>query len=121
MAVTGLAAKVKSGVIVGGVTGDYPSNTNPLPGATATNDLPMLDAAMAVGSYEYWDSAGSRFTGTVADAGNITPSTSDRLVSTVGTVYSKVNALGDANLTPGNASRWTDLFFVPSLENLGNI
>lgn len=60
------AGNVKNGVTIGGVGGDYPSATNPLAGADATDDLvsgtfnTQLETAAA---FEYFDSTGNRYTG----------------------------------------------------------
>ena len=57
---------IKSGVPIAGVTGQYPSTTYPLTGATTTADLDAatFDAKVkSATAFEYWDSAGVRQTG----------------------------------------------------------
>jgi hypothetical protein len=60
------AANIKDGVVVAGVTGDYPSASNTLPGASAVADLNSATFTAKVKSttaFEYWDSSGTRYTG----------------------------------------------------------
>ena len=57
---------IKAGVTIGGVSGQYPSATFPLPGASSTADLdnPTFNAKVKSGdSFEYWTSSGSHQTG----------------------------------------------------------
>src|SRR5690606_16965938 len=96
------ACNIKSGGTINSASGDFPSATYPLAGATVTDDLPALDKAMATGSYEYWDSAGNRLTGTVADSGAVVPTTSSQTIEAAGTVYRSVVVDGDADLVAGN-------------------
>lgn len=57
---------IKSGVIIGKVTGKYPSISYPLADATTTTDLTQGNFATRMPSalpFEYWDSAGNRYAG----------------------------------------------------------
>lgn len=57
------AGNIKKGVTIAGQTGDYPSSTYPLPGASGTPDLdyPTFMAKVKSGaSFEYWSSDGYR-------------------------------------------------------------
>jgi hypothetical protein len=59
-----VAAKIKSGVTIAAVVGDYPSATNPLAGADATADLVFatFDAKIkAATNFEWFDSSGTRY------------------------------------------------------------
>ncbi len=61
-----VAGKIKSGVSIFGVSGDYPSATYPLPSASATADLDNATYNVKVKSstaFEYWTSDGSYQTG----------------------------------------------------------
>jgi hypothetical protein len=69
---------LKKNVTVAGVTGDYPSAAFPLSGAHgATADLTSLSSNTAAGAYEFFDSAGTRYTGSISDAGSISVGTSE--------------------------------------------
>jgi hypothetical protein len=60
------AGTIKDGVVVAGVTGDYPSATFPLNGAGGTADLTSATFEVQVKSaaaFEYFDSTGARQTG----------------------------------------------------------
>ncbi len=57
-------AKIKSGVTIAGVVGDYPSATNALAGADGTADLVLatFDAKIkAATNFEWFDSSGNRY------------------------------------------------------------
>ena len=55
---------IKSGVQIGGLTGQYPSSTYTLSGATAMDDLTNFITQLTTdGSFEFWDSEGVRRTG----------------------------------------------------------
>jgi hypothetical protein len=59
-----VAGNIKSGVTLGGVTGSYPSSTYPLSDATSTTDLTNFTTQLTSdGTFEFWDSAGTRHTG----------------------------------------------------------
>ncbi len=61
------AANLKAGVTLAGVTGDYPSATYRLAGAGGTPDLSggtFNSQINNAATFEYWDSAGARHTGT---------------------------------------------------------
>lgn len=58
------AGTIKSGTTIAGISGDYPSATFPLSGASVSPDLTLFVTQMTSdGSFEYWDSAGVRRTG----------------------------------------------------------
>jgi hypothetical protein len=66
---------VKSGVtygVAGALTGTYPSSGNELTGSSGT-DLPSLASTVAAGTYQFFKSDGTRVTGSITDAGSITP------------------------------------------------
>ena len=78
-----VAGNIKSGVALGGVTGDYPSATNKLPAAAGT-DLTNLNTQMVSGaSFQWFDASGTRRTGT-----------------------------GDANIAVGNIKSGTAIFGI---------
>lgn len=62
------AGKIRRGVTIGGVTGDYPSANHPITGAqSAVNDLQNGNFSARLASpdtFEYWDANGVRYTGT---------------------------------------------------------
>jgi len=95
-----VAGVIKSGTTLGGVSGDYPSATYPLMGNTATSDLTSLASSTAAGSYEFFDSAGTRYTGTITDAGAISIGTSAQTFSA--SLYRQFTVPGDADLVVGN-------------------
>ncbi len=56
--------KVKAGVVIHGVTGQYPSASYPLASDTAATDLTNFTTQLTTdGSFEFFDSAGAKFTG----------------------------------------------------------
>ena len=106
-------AHIKNGVTIAGISGIYPSAAAPLTGATsAVADLTTLDTASPLGSYEFFDSAGSRYTGSIADGGTITPGTTDQTIAAPNTVYRQVVVKGDLNLAPVNIKDAVTLFAV---------
>ena len=59
-----IPGNIKSGISIAGVTGNYPSASSPLPGATTTADLTLFtNQVTSAGTFEFWDSAGNRSTG----------------------------------------------------------
>jgi hypothetical protein len=59
-----IPGNIKFGVTLGGVVGSYPSSTYPLTGATSTTDLSDFTTQLTSdGTFEFWDSAGNRRTG----------------------------------------------------------
>jgi len=101
---------IKSGVTIAGVIGQFPSATYTLSGASGTTDLTSMAATTAAGSYEFWDSAGSRYTGSIADASTITPGTSDQTFNA--SLYRQFTVSGDADLVVGNIKSGVGLFGV---------
>jgi hypothetical protein len=89
-----VAAKIKSGVTIAAVVGDYPSATYPLAGADATADLDFatFDAKIkAATNFEWFDSSGTRYANSGdADivAGNIVNTAT--IFGTLGTVAAPV-------------------------------
>lgn len=103
---------IRNGIAVAGVSGSYPSLTSPLAQATATTDLTSFGASSPVGSFEFFDSAGNRYTATIADAGTITPTAELQLFGTVGTLYRAFAVAGDVALAPENIRDGISLFGV---------
>jgi hypothetical protein len=91
---------LKKSVTVAGITGDYPSAMYRLSGADGTTDLTSLSSSTAAGSYEFFDSAGTRFTGSITDAGSISIGTSPQTFNT--SLYRQFTVPGDADLVMGN-------------------
>jgi hypothetical protein len=106
-----LASNIKRGVGIGGVTGNYPSATSPLPrysdngsttATTGNDETDLTNFATRVtssGTFEYWDSSGIRRTGSGdADivAGNIKNAVAFENLSLTGTY-------AGAAVTPPNA------------------
>ncbi len=61
------AGNIKKGVLLAGVTGDYPSSTNPLSGNTGTGDLTLATFNAQIkgaADFEWFDSTGALHTGT---------------------------------------------------------
>jgi hypothetical protein len=110
MAVVTTAA-IRSGITIAGVGGDFPSVTNRLPGASATTDLASLAGSTPAGSYEWWGSDGARYTGTITDAGVVTPGATDQTFDA--SVYRQFTVAGDADLTAGKIKDGVTLFGVP--------
>jgi hypothetical protein len=104
------AANIKSGVTIANVVGAYPSVTYPLPNASTTADLSSLAGSTAAGSYEWWASNGTRYTGTISDAGTVTPTTASQIFNA--SVYRQFTLAGDANLTTANIKKNVALFGV---------
>ncbi len=92
-----IAGNIKSGIVIGGVTGQYPSATYTLPNANATADLDAATFNAKVKSstsFQYWNSAGTRQTGS-GDA-DITDANIASGVSIFGTSGSYIGAVPDA-------------------------
>lgn len=104
------AGNIKNGVTIAGTAGTYPSVATPLAGATGTNDLVSMAASTAAGPYEFFDSAGTRYTGSITDAGTVTPGTSNQTFST--SLYRTFTVSGDADLVAGNIKNTIDIFGV---------
>ena len=106
------AGNIKSGVTIAGQAGDYPSLTNPLASNTGATDLTSLGSGTTPGSYEFFDSAGSVYSTTVAAGGTITPTTSQQDFSGASTVYNGFSVAGDADLVASNIKSSVDIFGV---------
>lgn len=104
------AGNIKNGVTIAGVLGGYPSSTHPLSGASTSNDLVSLAASTAAGSYEWWGPDGVRYTGTVADAGTVTPTAASQSFST--SLYRQFTVAGDGDLLPANVKAGVTIFGV---------
>lgn len=104
------AANIRSGVTIAGQAGDYPSATNPLAGNTVATDLPSLGASVAAGSYEWFKSDGTLVSGSIADAGTITPNASNQ--NFTASVYRQFTVNGDADLVAGNIKNAISIFGV---------
>jgi len=103
---------IKNGITIGGVTGQFPSTTYRLPGATATNDLTSLTSTHLAGTYEFFDSAGQRATGDIVDPAVITPGTAaQNFLGTAG-LYRSISVQGDAALLASNIRDGVTLFTV---------
>jgi hypothetical protein len=89
-----VAAKIKNGVTIAAVVGDYPSATNPLAGADTTADLVFatFDAKIkAATTFEWFDSAGTRYVNAGdADIVDTNISSSANIFGTQGTVTAPV-------------------------------
>jgi hypothetical protein len=104
-----IAANIKTGATIAGVAGIYPSILAPLAGSSGT-DLPGLTAAVPAGTYQFFKSDGTRVTGTVSDAGTITPQTTDQVMDA--SLYRTFTVKGDAALVAGNIRATTSVFGV---------
>lgn len=104
------AANIKNGVTIAGVTGTYPSLATPLAGASGLSDLTSLAAATPAGSYEFFDSTGTRYTGAITDAAVISPTASDQLFAT--SLYRQFTVAGDVNLNQQNIKTGVAIFGV---------
>jgi hypothetical protein len=101
---------LKKSTTVAGITGDYPSSTYPLPGASGTTDLTSLASTTAAGSYEFFDSSGVRYTGAITDAGTIAVGTSAQTFNA--SLYRGFTVPGDANLLATNIASGVSIFGV---------
>ena len=106
------AGNIKSGVTIAGQAGDYPSSTYPLASNTGATDLTSLGSGTTPGSYEFFDSAGSVYSTTVAAGGTINPTTSQQDFSGASTVYNGFSVAGDADLVASNIKSSVDIFGV---------
>jgi hypothetical protein len=104
-----IAANIKTGATIAGVTGIYPSVLAPLAESSGT-DLTSLTATVPAGTYQFFKSDGTRVTGTVSDAGTVTPKTTDQVLAV--SLYRTFTVKGDAALVPGNIRATTSLFGV---------
>ena len=99
------AGNIKNGVTINGVVGTYPSASNRLANGTNATDLTSLGKDTPPGAYEFFDSAGEKYTTTVAINNNINPSSSDQEFGYANAVYSKFTVKGDANLLSQNIKK----------------
>jgi hypothetical protein len=97
-----IAGNIKNGVVLGGVTGNYPSGTSPLASNTGATDLTGLGSGTGAGAYEFFDSAGAVYSTTVAAGGSVSASTSNQVFSGVSTIYNGFTVTGDASLVGTN-------------------
>jgi hypothetical protein len=100
---------IRKAATIGGVTGDYPSSTYPLPGASGT-DLPSLSSSVAAGSYQFWQQDGTRVAGSISDAGTITVGTSIQTFNT--SLYRQFMVPGDADLVAANIASGVNILGV---------
>lgn len=105
-----LSGNIKNGVTIAGTAGTYPSLATPLAGATGTSDLSSMAANTAAGSYEFFDSTGTRYTGTITDAATVTPGTTTQNFNA--SLYRQFSVTGDADLAAGNISAGVNIFGV---------
>ena len=114
------ASNIKNSVVLAGITGSYPSPLTPLATSTVVADLPAFGPNTPEGSYEFFDSAGVRYSAIVSDGGNVTATSANQLLSAEGTMYRKVNILGDTNLTAGNIKGGTTIFGITGNISAGH-
>ena len=107
-----MAGNIKSGVSIAGQLGAYPSAAHPLSGADGTSDLVAFGLAAGTGLYEFFDSAGNRYTGTIADGGTITPGVSNQTINAASSLYRRLIVAGDSDLAALNIQTGTQLFGV---------
>ena len=107
-----VAANIRKDAVVGGITGSYPSQENPLEAAVNAPDLTSFGPTTPVGSYRFFDSAGGAYAASVADGGTIIASTTDQLLSKENTLYRAAVILGDANLVPDKILSGITIFGV---------
>jgi hypothetical protein len=106
-----ISSNIKSGVSIAGVLGAYPSAANPLANSTATADLTSFGSSTAPGAYEFFDSAGTKYSATVTDIA-ATPTASTRTLTSPSALYRQVTVSGDSNLTPANIKAGVSVFSV---------
>jgi hypothetical protein len=106
-----VAGKIKSGAVIAGVTGAYPSATYKLASDTATPDLPALGNAMALNTYEYWQADGTRRTGTIADQ-TVASTATTQTVNAATTVYRTITVTGDPDLVSSKILAPVDILGV---------
>lgn len=104
------AANIRKGVTVSGVSGDYPSATYPLSGSSQLTDLSTLTANAVNGSYEWFQSDGTRMTGSIDEVGSITPTANAQVFNT--NVVRAFTVLGDPDLKPENIRYGINIFGI---------
>jgi Protein of unknown function (DUF1566) len=114
-----IAANFKNGVTIAGVTGNYPSAISPLATNTVASDLTSFNASTSTGSYEFFDSEGTRFSAEVFDSGTISPSASTQNFNGVG-LYKPFSVNGDADLVATNILTGVNIFGVNGSLNYSN-
>ncbi|MCA2960071.1 MAG: hypothetical protein IOD12_07450, partial [Silvanigrellales bacterium] len=101
---------LKKDVTVAGVVGQFPSADHRLSGADGTADLTSLAATTAAGTYEFFDSTGTRYTGVISDAGSLAVGTSNQTFNT--SLYRQFTVPGDADLVPSNIASGVNVLGV---------
>lgn len=110
-----IPGNLKSGVVIAGQTGTYPSLLNPLPGASG-DDLPGLLASVPAGTYQWWKQDGTRVTGTITDLGTISPTGVAQTFNT--SVYRQFTISGDSQLREENIRLGIRIFGVDGNASL---
>lgn len=93
---------IKSGVLIAGTRGTYPSAATPLAANTPATDLTAVNPTTATGTYDFFDSKGNVYSVTIADGGAITPTHATQSFGASGTLYRAFEVVGEARLVPEN-------------------
>jgi hypothetical protein len=105
-------ANIRAGITIAGILGTYPSLSTPLLGTTTLPDLTSFNATTPVGTYQFFDSVGNVYNGSVADLVVSTPTTETQFLSDNSTLYRRVTLLGDSQLQPTNIKSGTSIFGI---------
>ncbi len=105
-----VSGNIKNGVAIAGLLGTYPSLASPLAGATSTSDLITLEASTPAGTYEFFDSTGLRYIGSIIDIGTIAPGATSQTFADG--LYRQFNVAGDSNLNAANIKNSVTVFGV---------
>ncbi len=103
---------IRTGVVLGGRTGVYPSVLAPLANNTQAADLTAFDSSLSPGVYEFFDSLGTRYSGSVSDAPAATPGTTAQSIPATSSLFRSFSVAGDANLVASKILNDVALFGV---------
>ena len=102
---------IKSGVTIAEVSGAYPSAQYRLAGADSImSDLPALTYTTGGASYEWFQSDGTRLSGSILVNAQVTPGATTQTLSAG--LYRSVTVTGDSNLSDSNIKSGVNIFGI---------
>ena len=107
-----VATNLRTNVTVAGVTGNYPSATNPFVRDLFKFELKSFGPTSDLGQVEFWDSAGIKYTGNVGEQTNIGVLPNDTSYANANFLFKQIIVEGDPDLVPTNIRSGVNIFGV---------